>query len=83
MWSLWITPAHFIVPVSLLYLLYLLYLLHYLMTVYRVTEPRPWPWLRGLALWNHMHRRHLGGLLSLSLITRLHVISVASRAHFT
>ena len=37
-----------------------LYLLHYVTYVYRVNWPRPWPWFRSLALWDHMHRRHLG-----------------------
>ena len=53
-WSLYSSALHLVVLASLLYLL------HYLCYVYRVSTPRPWPWLRSLSLWDHFHRRHLG-----------------------
>ena len=48
------TRLHVFVGVSVVYSF------HYFLFVYNVSEPRPWPWLRGLSLWNRLHRWHLG-----------------------
>jgi hypothetical protein len=57
LYSLLHTRLHLFVMASVAYAF------HYFLCVYNVSEPRSWPWFRGLALWNHLHRRHLGGIV--------------------
>jgi hypothetical protein len=54
LYSLLYTRYHVFVMVSVLYAL------HYFLYVHNVSDPRPWPWVRGWKLWDYMHHRLLG-----------------------
>ncbi len=37
------------------------YACHYFVCVYNSSQSRSWAWLRGLSIWDRLHRGHMGG----------------------